>query len=106
MVRQQSFSAEQKRVITGSKFIRDWLTCFKQRGENVNDDEDETSATIVSNDTTMSPIQIPSFNSLLNQLFKKYMNPQSSTELLITLLEILSTVTKESDWKLIFESHA
>ena len=57
-------------------------------------------------DTGTSPFALPSFTELLKQLFQSHLNGASSVELISALMEILLTITRESEWQTLFSTPA
>ena len=95
----------EKRHITGLRFIRDWLTQFKNVGAEGAEDEDEDGDDKVSQsvDPAKSPLIHDSFKQLIGSIFEAHMQVDSSSELICSLLEVLQTFSRESEWQSLFE---
>ena len=97
---------EQKRAISVCKFIKDWLAQFRSSSqEDAGVDMPpalETKRTPSQYEKDMCPFDIEPFVDMLGSVIAQYLNTNSSVELHIALMEILSCIEKSEHWYAIF----
>ena len=109
-IQAHQFANNQKQVVSGCKFLKEWIAKYKhsQGGDGADqmDDDGEASGSPPAALPSRNPmVQLPEFAETVHLIFKSYLSPQSSVELHIVLLEILMCIGP-SEWALVFPEEA